>query len=159
MRRTKPPVHYERLRIDNRWYFKYGDWKRLVRKRWPEFGRLHWLEGRPGGRLISATSAFDKLPCVYLLLHQGKVIYIGASKCVKQRIKTHFKNGKVFDEVRLLPKADYLEVEQKLIQAFQPPLNIRHNPSRPQKRITPGKGGCIIPKKLSSLPHDGTHSH
>lgn len=96
-------------------------------------------------------------PAVYLLWRQGRVVYVGQSKCPLVRIYTHRSlarqrrvpwiklRGIVFDKVQLIPTVmDALDsVEQAWIAHFQPVHNIHHNP----------KGEVTIPiSVIANLP-------
>lgn len=121
MRRTKVPKHYKRLRVVC--YIDTDGYKRL-RFNINDYDRVD--------EILPLYSVYDmpwkKKPCVYFLLYKGKVIYIGASQALRTRLKQHFIEGKVFDEVRLLPNKNYYEVEKKWIKSFQPLLNKHNNP-------------------------------
>lgn len=66
--------------------------------------------------------------CVYLLIHQNDIVYIGESMTPTPRIHGHSK--KVFDTVCILPCIldNRKELERKLIQNFKPKHNKKHNP-------------------------------
>jgi hypothetical protein len=65
-------------------------------------------------------------PCVYFLCLEGEVVYVGQSKNIHSRIRTHARdNVKVFDEVFTLavPEEECLHVESHFIVRLQPKYN------------------------------------
>lgn len=43
----------------------------------------------------------DGVHCVYVLFRHGVCVYVGRSKSVRKRLKTHQKNGNVFDYIEV----------------------------------------------------------
>jgi hypothetical protein len=72
------------------------------------------------------------LPCVYFLMREGHILYVGQSMNLSARLQQHWADGKRWDRVvyLLVPKEDALRVEAQWIQALRPPLN-RTNGNRP----------------------------
>lgn len=65
-------------------------------------------------------------PGVYLLLHQGEVVYVGQAVDMRRRVGDHLGDArKVFDAARCIPCPvdKLLEVERRYILAFGPKLN------------------------------------
>ncbi len=65
---------------------------------------------------------------VYILFHEHKVVYIGKSKNVYDRVSKHRQNGRPFDFSAIinLPENDCGWVEESLIKAFAPIQNKHH---------------------------------
>lgn len=63
------------------------------------------------------------MSCIYFLIKDDKIIYIGQTKNLKTRLKVHAKKG--FDSVRSIECDDsvILYYEQRWIRRFKPPLN------------------------------------
>lgn len=82
---------------------------------------------------------------VYILRHQGQVVYVGQSKTMLVRVYTHRNlarkrpqpwmsiRGVVFDEVLVkVVHPDQLDaVERALIERYRPRYNVVHNPAAP----------------------------
>lgn len=99
-------------------------------------------------------------PAVYLLSRQGRVVYVGKSKCPLVRIYTHRSlarqkrlpwikvRGILFDKVEVLPTLvdDLDKVEQYWIKKLQPVHNIHHNES-PEPRTVPLSAILNLPKR------------
>ena len=70
--------------------------------------------------------------CIYFLMENGNMIYLGKTDNLKIRIKNHvFKRKIKFDSVKFIQidknfKFNWHEI--KLIQFFQPVSNIKDNP-------------------------------
>jgi len=67
---------------------------------------------------------------IYLLMHNGCVVYVGQSIDISARISKHIQeNKKEFDEIRYLEYSkEELEIMEKYIIAhFSPKYNISHN--------------------------------
>lgn len=80
------------------------------------------------------SEAFDS--GVYILSHEGEVVYVGQSKTVFSRIMSHSKKEeKQFDCVKFIPvRKQYLNaVEGALIRRLQPSLNKNNGPGDPQE--------------------------
>jgi len=91
---------------------------------------------------INATSALSG--GVYVLVHKGKVVYIGKSKCMLVRIYAHRSlnkrhpgsdvpkwlqvKGIAFDEIHIRPCAlsDVDRIEQEMITRYKPKYNVNH---------------------------------
>lgn len=108
-------------------------------------GRLEGLMvGRVGRRLatkagiIAAAKTIPFQPCIYFLVKDGEIVYIGQSISLIQRIGDHLW-AKDFDSVAYMPceqgHLDY--VESLYIHAFQPALN-GHAPVRLSDLIPDG---------------------
>jgi hypothetical protein len=65
-------------------------------------------------------------PCVYFLIAESAVVYVGQSVNLSARVLSHIK-GKHFDRVVYLPtsKAELGAVELKFIRALRPKYNAR----------------------------------
>lgn len=70
-------------------------------------------------------------PCVYFLVQDGKVVYVGQSIELPGRISAHRKDKK-FEKVLFLcvPKSELNRVERDFIKALKPEMNGTHNPDR-----------------------------
>lgn len=69
-------------------------------------------------------------PCVYFLIHEEKVVYVGQSKCLPLRINQHLQEGvKLFDKINYtkLPEKNLNHFEKKMIKYFSPKYNLAHN--------------------------------
>lgn len=99
-------------------------WRRVLET------RLEWI--RP------LTEDCDDDSGVYLLIRQGRVVYVGRSRQVSIRLQQHFAHGKEWDEVHLLTVDsddehwgrtgwDHLldQIESVLIATIDPPLNFK----------------------------------
>lgn len=88
--------------------------------------------------LSEQRKALPDLPGVYLFRNaNGKVIYIGKAKSLKNRIASHFNNPSTVAGRELLPEIERIEtvvvdseteallVEQKFIQQYRPRFNVR----------------------------------
>jgi hypothetical protein len=65
----------------------------------------------------------DKWRGVYMLIRDGRVVYIGQSVCIPGRISAHCSD-KDFDEICFLPfNGDLDAVEEHLIAVFTPEYN------------------------------------
>lgn len=106
---------------------------RLPKKLQPVSARLGSLD----------ASAFDiRPPCIYFLCRRGRVVYVGKTTSLAQRLAAHTRRGKVFDHVYYLPVApfgrdnrlgDYALscYEEAAIAALSPPENkTSHDPGR-----------------------------
>lgn len=73
----------------------------------------------------------DEPWCVYLLLREGRVVYVGSTRCFEARIGQHLESNdprvprKTFDRVLFLrlPASDVLHYEGALARAFRPEFN------------------------------------
>jgi hypothetical protein len=65
------------------------------------------------------------LPCVYFLMREGDILYVGQSANLSLRLQQHWTDGKRWDRVVyfLVAKEEALRVEAQWIQALRPPLN------------------------------------
>ena len=88
--------------------------------------------------LSEQRKALPDSPGVYLFRNaNGKVIYIGKAKSLKNRIASHFNNPSTVAGHELLTEIDRIEtvvvdseaeallVEQKFIQQYRPRFNVR----------------------------------
>jgi len=65
---------------------------------------------------------------VYFLYREGELIYIGVSCNIAVRLWQHRVSSKVWDEVKFIEEPDYkkaIEIEDYMISAFRPPLNLK----------------------------------
>ena len=72
---------------------------------------------------------FKNQPVVYFLSKGERVIYIGATKRLEQRIMTHYWNKVPFDNFSFYPTNtagnDHFKRESRMIRAFRPKFNKR----------------------------------
>ena len=63
-------------------------------------------------------------PCIYFLCREGRIVYIGQSVCLAQRVSQHV-SCKNFDRVFYfnVPADDLTRVESELINYYDPELN------------------------------------
>lgn len=68
---------------------------------------------------------FPMLAAVYLVLRDGRVLYVGRSGCLQKRWISHHKREllKDTDSVAWLEGCDISKTEHSLIRKFRPPLN------------------------------------
>lgn len=78
------------------------------------------------GQLVEFQVPSHGWPCVYFLIREGAVVYIGQTSAIHQRMSAHVNDGKIFDRVlavRVQP--DRLDIaESTLIERFAPVLNV-----------------------------------
>lgn len=69
--------------------------------------------------------AWEVPSCVYFLIENNRVAYIGQSRNLPSRLSQHEGDGKTWDRVLFipLPPSDLLRVEAEWIAALAPPLN------------------------------------
>jgi hypothetical protein len=63
---------------------------------------------------------------VYFLISNGRIVYVGQSRFIRERISTHLRDGKKFDRVYVIVCDDEdgaLLIEKKYIAHFAPALN------------------------------------
>lgn len=67
----------------------------------------------------------DLPPCVYFLISDSAVTYVGQSRNLSVRLAQHRQNGKSWDKVLYMPvlECDLLRVETEWIAALNPSLN------------------------------------
>ena len=83
------------------------------------------------GQLKEMPMPNESICGVYFLMYHKRVVYVGASADIEQRIRSHWKttereDGKMFDQVRYVERdsmEDALILEAALIESFRPPLN------------------------------------
>lgn len=77
----------------------------------------------------------DIPPCVYFLIENDAVLYIGQSRNLPARLSQHSQDGKRWNRVLFLPvpAERLLEVETEWIRTLQPPMNRTGN--RNQDRV------------------------
>jgi hypothetical protein len=99
----------------------------------------------------------DRKYSVYLLYHEGSVVYVGMSCNLNQRLKTHLESLKVFDEVKYYNtpcKSSAQNLEVYLIDKIHPDLNIAQG-----TKIKISKGKDIFDKGLTLLNFEGFDNH
>jgi hypothetical protein len=74
----------------------------------------------------------------YMLLKNGKVVYVGISRMPEDRIAAHWEKGWDFDDIIENPEGPYtrataLLLERKLIAKYRPRYNVMHNGLRGSK--------------------------
>lgn len=64
---------------------------------------------------------------VYLLFWRWKLVWVGSSHNMRERVSSHRRNGRPFDQAFYIPASDEdrLLLEKVLIQAFNPQQNER----------------------------------
>ncbi len=118
MKRTKVPKGYIRLRL--KCYVNSDNYKTV---------RYHKRDVDHVGQLFpfySSKSSWQPWKndlCIYILMHKGQVVYIGRAEVIRKRLRQHFVQGKIFNEVRLFRSENYEEIEKRMIRNFDPPLN------------------------------------
>lgn len=68
-------------------------------------------------------------PVVYFLCLEGKVVYVGCSTNLNNRLATHDGNHVPFDHVYFVPvesKKEGHKIEQQYLRGMLPPLNFRY---------------------------------
>lgn len=99
---------------------------------------------------------------VYILYHQGAVVYVGQSKCPLSRIAAHRSLAKrrgpswlpilgiTFDRAEIVPShPDRIdEMERALIAFHRPRHNIRHNPPSTLPPTRPRPSAPIFTHRL-----------
>lgn len=75
------------------------------------------------------TDYFNR-PCVYLLYHNEKIVYIGQTICLAKRISEHMQSEKHFDffTVHSFIDDEYIRLQKEkiLIRKHRPKYNIVH---------------------------------
>ncbi|MBA4033549.1 MAG: hypothetical protein C0480_02940 [Bradyrhizobium sp.] len=82
----------------------------------------------PASTLVGGVAASTPLIGVYLLMLDGKLVYVGSSLHMPNRVAGHRTNGRPFDQVfYIATKANQREqLERTLIKALHPSQNTRH---------------------------------
>lgn len=80
---------------------------------------------------LCEMSSLEYPPCVYFLVQEQEIAYVGQSRNLPARLVQHRMEGKRWNRVLYLPvPADrLLEVERQWIRALQPPMNRAGRPS------------------------------
>ncbi|MDH5667770.1 MAG: GIY-YIG nuclease family protein [Nitrospira sp.] len=67
----------------------------------------------------------DQVPCVYFLVEDEMVRYVGQSRNLAARLAQHSDHGRRWDRVLFLPvpESELLRVEREWIRTLQPPWN------------------------------------
>jgi hypothetical protein len=89
----------------------------------PDFSEIpEELQGIAGKLKKYENQAFP--PCVYFLIREGRVVYVGQTTTLPARIQTHMVD-KLFDEVlyMVVPPENLLEVERSFISLLTPEYN------------------------------------
>jgi hypothetical protein len=88
------------------------------------------LDTRLSSAVASAANEWYPPPCVYALLLEGQIVYVGESVNFPGRIGAHRADGKIFDSFKILESDERLsdtDVRRKredlYIHALHPPLN------------------------------------
>ena len=88
------------------------------------------LQTLKSGIEMTVTEYYDK-PCVYFLMRENKIIYIGQTKCALTRIGQHKHNLIEFDSFMIHKfiedEKKRLNLEKRLIKKHRPILNSVHN--------------------------------
>lgn len=82
--------------------------------------------------IVAKSRKVPTLSCIYALIHNEKVVYIGQSTNPGSRLGAHLKSKKQFDSWAIVEWVDaskkYLDKrEQEYIKALKPKYNITHN--------------------------------
>jgi len=97
-------------------------------------------------------------PCVYFLISDGEIVYVGKSENLPGRVNTHKSMGKNFSEVLYLPckKNTVYEIETAFIRFLKPMYNNKENGGGDfdQNTIVREKDKMIIGKLLGPLKFD-----
>jgi hypothetical protein len=97
----------------------------------------------PGGIVMKRTrqnpNAVQPLIGVYLLMLKGRVIYIGSSLNMPQRINAHRSNGRSFDQAFYIATTarEREALERTLIAAINPSQNRYHRNGKATELTTP----------------------
>ena len=79
------------------------------------------------GERIKEFRYRDFKPCVYFLLHDMEIVYIGQTTHLPTRLQSHQKDKEFNRSFYIeIPESDLLRVESALIKAFAPKLNGKH---------------------------------
>lgn len=78
------------------------------------------------GQLFDVQIPAVGSPCVYFLMLAERIVYIGQSTAIHDRLMQHRLEGKLFDRVLAMNVADNAlnATELELIKRFTPPLNV-----------------------------------
>ena len=75
------------------------------------------------------STGFFNTPCVYRLWQEDKLVYVGQTNCLAERIGSHLKD-KVFDSFDIYTHIENIQVrlaiEKRLIEEHRPKYNIVH---------------------------------
>ncbi len=84
---------------------------------------------------LCAYPSLDHPPCVYFLLQDNQVVYVGTSRNLAGRLVSHRQEGKRWDRVLYLPAPrDQLhEIEAEWVKALKPRCN-KESHSTPDER-------------------------
>lgn len=107
---------------NRRVYFKRRGYDRIALP--PEIGSPEFLEAYQ----LALDSCLEQSPNdvgVYLLLLQGKVVYVGSSLGMRARVTDHRRDGRVFDHVFYIGMSgdERLALERILITNLRPEGN------------------------------------
>jgi hypothetical protein len=94
--------------------------------------RTEASEGIPNSKLLAAPdilsmSAAMPRSGVYFLINEGKIVYVGRSANISERIATHVKNNEIpFGSTHMIPAAgvEMDRLEQIYIGSLKPEFNI-----------------------------------
>lgn len=75
-------------------------------------------------------------PCVYFLVLNNKIQYIGQTVCLISRARDHLNNGKKFNHIFYInvPENELDNLEELLIKQYDPPLNGQYHSTRKKSR-------------------------
>lgn len=118
-------------------------------------------------RLLEKANALPLRPGVYIMKNaQGKVIYVGKSKKLKNRVSQYFQNGDKNKKTQMMvsnvmdfeyflcdTEIEALSLENTLIKQYDPKYNIRLKDAKsyPYIKITEGE----FPKLVMTRKHEG----
>lgn len=90
----------------------------------------------------------DVPPCVYFLIHEDRVLYVGQSRNLASRLAQHGQDGKRWERALFLPvpEANLLRVEAEWITAPNPPLNRTASRSRGARSSHTHNASCEAKK-------------
>lgn len=95
---------------------------------------------------LSKTVESIKEFCVYFLIYENDIVYVGFSSDVQYRLRAH-KSNKKFDRYYFIKVDDVksgLELEKSYIQKFKPAYNLAYNDENMAKNKTKRKELCKI---------------
>ena len=84
-------------------------------------------------KIVMDKRGLNFAPCVYALIKDDEVVYIGQSYNIMARLTDHINSNKVFDSYAIVEwcenkSSDYvLDVEKKYIKELRPIYNVKHN--------------------------------
>ena len=139
------------LQMEHRYQSPQYQYRRIIDKRWKTYNEAKVPnEHEVVFKKQNAVEILD-VACVYLLLREGKVVYVGQSKSIYSRIQNH-RRTKDFTHFRILrchpARLNYWE--GKLIFDYKPEYN---------KRGVDSREGIVLPfTDTKRLPKSNNHA-